>query len=145
MLKTRDIVVGFVFLVVLITGIMILFRIKKTNKSQTPLPTPNIVEQIKSVFPNIPEGIERANLKDVSGGSFVGVATKTEVVANLPELSNGEYYKVSLVDPSGKIIVLGNMVLSKSGYILKYDASKYPGYNKVIISGKSTTLLEGSF
>jgi len=144
-MKSRDVVIGFVFLVILVAGVLWIFRAKNNKTSNLPLPTPNIAQQVKNAFPNIPGGVERANLKDVTGGNSIGVATRTEVVANLPELSAGKYYQVLLVNSSGKSVNLGNMRISKSGYILEYNSANFPGYNKVVITQGSTHVLEGSF
>ena len=144
-MKSRDVVIGFVFLVILVAGVLWIFRAKNNKTSNLPLPTPNIAQQVKNAFPNILGGVERANLKDVTGGNSIGVATRTEVVANLPELSAGKYYQVLLVNSSGKSVNLGNMRISKSGYILEYNSANFPGYNKVVITQGSTHVLEGSF
>jgi hypothetical protein len=146
-MKTRDVVIGFIFLVVLIAGILWIFRTRGSKTSNLPLPTPNISERIKNAFPNlnIPDGVERANLSDVTGGDSIGVATRTEVVANLPELTSGKFYQVMLEDSSGKSVKLGNMRIAKSGYILEYNSANFPGFNKVIVVQGSTRILEGSF
>jgi hypothetical protein len=144
-MKSRDVVIGFVFLVILVAGVLWILRARNIKTSNLPLPTPNIAQQVKNAFPNIPGGVERANLKDVTGGNSIGVATRTEVVANLPELSAGKYYQVLLVNSSGKSVNLGNMRISKSGYILEYNSANFPGYNKVVITQGSTHVLEGSF
>jgi hypothetical protein len=146
-MKSRDVVIGFIFLVILIAGVLWILRAKNIKTSSLPLPTPNIAQQVKNAFPNlnIPEGVERANLSDVTGGNSLGVATRTEVVANLPELPSGKYYQVLLENSSGKDVLLGNMRISKSGYILEYKSTDFPGYNKVIVTQGSTRVLEGSF
>jgi hypothetical protein len=146
-MKTRDIIIGFVFLVILIAGVLWIFRIRNKKTVNTPLPTPNISQLVKSAFPslNIPDGVEKAKLSDVTGGKSIGVATRTEVVANLPEASNGQKYQVLLENDKGETVKLGDMRISKVGYILEYNSSKYPGYNKVIVVLGTTRLLEGSF
>lgn len=146
-MKTRDFIIGFVFLVILVAGVLWIFKVKDAKKAALPIPTPNIAEQIKNTFPNlsIPDGVERANLTDVTGGSSIGVATRTEVVANLPELTKGNSYQVILENASGKTINLGTMRVSKSGWLLQYDPSKYAGYNKVIVASENIHILEGSF
>lgn len=141
-MKTRDVIVGFVFLVVLIAGVLWLVKSRTGKSANLPLPSPSIAEQVNQAFPNIPSGVERANLKDVRGGNSLGVATRTEVVANLP---SDHTYQVSLENSSGKIINLGTMWVSKSGWMLQYDSAKYPGYNKVIVSESGNHILEGSF
>jgi hypothetical protein len=146
-MKTRDIIVGFVFLVILIAGILWIFRVRNKQNTSLPLPTPNITQQVKNAFPNlnIPDGVEKANLRDATGGSSIGVATRTEVVANLPEPTKGQSYQIVLENSKGETVNIGNMRISKSGYILEYSSSKFPGYNKVIIMLGTTRVLEGSF
>jgi hypothetical protein len=146
-MKSRDVIIGFVFLVLLIAGVLWIFRAKNNKTSNLPLPTPNISQRINNAFPNlnIPDGVERANLSDVTGGNSLGVATRTEVIANLPDLPSGKYYQVLLQNSSGKNVNMGNMRISKSGYILEYNSTNFPGYNKVIVVQGSTHILEGSF
>jgi hypothetical protein len=146
-MKSRDVIIGFIFLVLLIAGVLWIFRAKNNKTSNLPLPTPNISQRINNAFPNlnIPDGVERANLSDVTGGNSLGVATRTEVIANLPDLPSGKYYQVLLENSSGKNVNLGNMRISKSGYILEYNSTNFPGYNKVIVVQGSTHILEGSF
>lgn len=145
-MKTRDIAIGFVFLVILITGVLLIYRVKNRQKINSPLPTPNIVQKVGDLSNfNIPDGVERTNLKDVTGGSSIGIATRTEVVANLPELSKNQGYTVLLENSKGEKIFLGRMRISKAGYILEYDSAKHPGFNKIIVVLGSTNILEGSF
>lgn len=143
--KARDVVIGLIVLVILITGALYIRNSRKAKTSSLPVSTPNISQVVKNTFPNIPEGVERANLSDISGGNSIGVATKTEIVANLPELGSGKFYQVLLSNSSGKTVVLGNMKISKSGYILEYSSNRYPDYNKVVVVQGSTHILEGSF
>lgn len=146
-MKLRDVVIGFVFLVILIAGTLWINKTKSVVNTGGPIPTPNIVSRINTAFPNlnIPDGVERANLSDVNGGDNVGVATRTEIVANLPTLDGGKYYQAGLVNDKGDRVLLGSLKVSKSGWILSYDSTKYPGYNKVIVTQGSTSILEGSF
>jgi hypothetical protein len=146
-MKTRDVAIGFVFLVILIAGILWIFKAKNQRVSATPIPSPNIAAKIDKAFPNlnIPKGTERANLSDVSGGSSLGLATRTEIVANLPDPKAGEVYQGWLYNSEGKSVSLGNFRISKSGWILTYDSSKYPGYNKVVVTKGIYHILEGSF
>lgn len=146
-MKTRDIIIGFVFLVILIAGILWIYKAKSVKKTATPLPTPNITSKVKgttSTF-NVPDGVEKAELEDVSGGNSYGVATRTEVVANLPVPESGKKYSVWLMNSNGKTVSIGNLWESKGGWILEYNSSKYPGYNKVIVTQGIYHILEGSF
>lgn len=143
-MKSRDVIIGFVFLVILIAGVLFIFKNKNVKTSKLAIQTPNIVSRINTTFPNfkIPEGVERANLTDINGGNNIGIATRTEIVANLPE---GQIYNVWLVKDSNEKINLGQMKMSKSGWLFNYLSSKYPGYNKIVITDGKTSLLEGSF
>lgn len=143
-MKSRDIIIGFMFLVIFIAGVLFIYKNKNIKNSKLAIQTPNIVSRITTTFPNfkIPEGVERANLVDVKGGNNIGVATRSEVVANLPD---GQIYNVFLENSSGNKINLGIMRISKSGWLLNYSSSKYPGYNKIVITDGKTSLLEGSF
>lgn len=143
-MKFRDVIIGFVFLVILIAGVLIIFKNKNANTSKIAIQTPDVVSRINNTFPNfkILEGVERASLIDVKGGNNIGVATRTEVVANLPD---GQIYNVWLVKDSNEKINLGQMKMSKSGWLLNYSSSKYPGYNKIVITDGKNSLLEGSF
>jgi len=146
-MRTRDIVITFIVLVTLVGGVLLIFRAKSKKMVGSPTPTPNIFQKVNETFPglNIPEGVERANLSDVTGGNSIGVATRTEIVANLPELAKGQVYQGWAENSSGKTVLLGNFRVSKGGWILNYDSSKYSGYNKVIVSVGTKHVLEGSF
>jgi hypothetical protein len=147
-MKARDVIIGFIFLVLLIAGAIWIFRSRKTA-STTLLPTssPSFDSKLSTAFPSfkIPEGTERAELKDVSGGNNIGVATRSEVVVNLPEPPAGQTYKGYLVNDSGNEVAIGDFTTSKSGWMLSYDSAKFPGYNKVVVKVDSTPVLEGSF
>jgi hypothetical protein len=143
-MKSRDVIVGFVFLVILIAGVLWIFKNKNSSKVSGPVPTPVFSSKIDELFPNlnIPEGVEKIELKDVTGSNNFGIATRTEIVANLPE---GRVYNGWLVNSEGKKVLLGTLKVVKSGWMLSYASSRYPGYNKVIVSQNDNTILEGSF
>jgi len=92
----------------------------------------------------IPVDAEKVELKNVSGEPGMGIATRNEILADLPALKEGENYQVLLGNGS-KTIILGTMRQAKGGYLLEYDSTKYPGYNQVIIIKGSKRILEGSF
>lgn len=146
-MKSRDIVTGFIILVLLVGGALLIRNLRNKNQAQEPTPTPSIEEKVKETFNGltIPSDIERTELKDVSGGGAFGVATRTEMLANLPQLPAGQYYQGKLENGSGQSVLLGTFRVAKGGYILEYDSSKYSGYNKVIVVLGDKTLLEGSF
>ena len=138
----------FVALVAVVIGFFLLFpSLKKSPPSlNIPLATPGIEEQIEQKFGglDIPEDVEKIELKNVSGDEGIGIATRSEILADLPDLGRGESYQVLLSDGS-KTILLGNLRLAKGGYILEYDSSKYPEFDQIIIVKGSKRILEGSF
>lgn len=146
-MKSRDFIIGFIVLVILVAGVLWISKYKNKATSNLPIETPNITSKIEKAFPNlvIPQGVERAELSDVNGGELVGVATRTEIIANLPAPSTGKYYQGWLENKDGKTVLIGNFKASKSGWILSYDAKKYSGYDKVIVKQGDVRLLEGSF
>ena len=146
-MKTRDIVVGFLVLVVIVVGVVLLLNSRKKAATLLPSPTPSITQKVNNAFPNIniPDNIEKAELKDVTGGESFGVATRTEIIANLPDLSTGRFYQGKLQNNQGKTVTLGNFRAAKGGFLLEYNSSRYPGYNTVLVTQGSTTILQGSF
>lgn len=146
-MKTRDIVTGLVVLVVIIAGVLLLRNARNKKLAGNPTPTPSITQKMNNTFPglNIPQGSVKAELKDVTGGESYGVATETEIVANLPDLKAGQVYQAWLTNESGKKLLLGNLKLAKGGFILEYNSSKYQGYNKISITLGTKSILEGSF
>lgn len=135
-------------LVVVIAGFLFLLDIKKSNnKIQTfPSPTPSVVKQVEEKFKGllIPDDSTKIELKNVSNIEGIGVATNTEVLADLPELGRGESYQV-LLSNGTKTVLLGNLKQAKGGWILEYDLSKHVGYKEIIVSKGSKEILKGSF
>jgi hypothetical protein len=146
-MKTRDIVTGLIVLVVLIAGVLLIRNARNKSLTTIPSPTPSVSEQLSKTFPglNIPAGTETADLKDVTGGNAMGVATRTEIIANLPALTGGKFYQGFLENSQGRQVPLGTLRLTKSGWMVSYNSSKYPGYNKVIVETSGKHILEGSF
>ncbi len=145
-MKTKDAVIGLVVLVILITSALLIKR-ARTNKLQNmPSATPTVEQRIKDTFGGliIPEDVDKADLTDVSGGDGVGIATRTEILADLPEPTSNRFYQAWL-EKDGKKVLLGRMRVAKGGYIIEYDGARYPGYNKVVVTLGETRILEGSF
>ena len=147
-MKARDIVIGLVVLVILITAVLVIKR--SLNKKITTTSNPqtiSIQQKIQNTFPGltIPNDGPQINLTDVTGGQSFGIVTKNEILANLPDLPAGKTYLVWLGNSDGKTILLGNLKNAKGGYLLDYNAADYPGFNKIIISSNGKNILEGSF
>lgn len=146
-MKTRDIVVGFLVLVIVVAAVLVIGRVKiNTNKVQAPSATPSIQQRVVSKFNGlvIPQDEAHVELKDVSGGNSAGLATRTEILADLPDLAAGQFYQ-GWLENGGKMVLLGKLRMAKGGWILDYNSSKYPGYNKVVVTLDGKHILEGSF
>jgi len=142
----KKILIYFVVIVAVI-ALFLYFRSKKTvNTLPVIAPTPTIEQKIESKLKGftIPTDAERIELKDVSGGDSFGIATRNEIMADLPEPTLGQYYQAYL-EKEGKTVVLGRMEEGKGGWIISYDSSRFPGYYKVIVMLGAKHILEGSF
>lgn len=146
-MRARNILFAFIVVVAVVAGVLFLKNRTKVFPKVNPSATPSIQQQIESKFKGltIPTDTEKIELKDVSGGSGMGIATRNEILADLPAISNGQSYQGRLENSSGKTVLLGNLTMSKGGWILNYNSEVFPGYNKVIITVGIKHILEGSF
>ena len=145
-MKTRSIFIAFVVVVIAVAGILFINKKLKVNKLLAPSVTPTIQQKIESKFLGltIPTDAERAELKDVSGGGGIGLATRTEILADLPDPPKGQLYQARL-EKDDKTVLIGNLRVAKGGWMISYNSGAYPGYNKVIVTLGDTHILEGSF
>lgn len=147
-MNKRDVIVGLAVIVVFV-GVFLLFKRRKANL-QVPqvTPTPTATETIQSKFNmQIPDNVEKAELKDVTGGNASGVATRDTVLADLPDLDNGYFYQV-WDELNGKLASLGKMRAVKGGYLFEgnIQGSKVVvSKEKVFDNDLETKILEGSF
>ena len=133
--RKRDLVIGLILLVVLALG----FYWYKNRKPQLKVPeTPTIQEvegNLENKFKyNIPDNVEKADLKDITGGDASGIATRNEILVDILDPEPGTFYQAWLENSEGKLVSLGKLVLNKGGWLITYKSSMYPGYNKVVIS-----------
>lgn len=166
-MKARDVIIGLIVLVVLITGAIYIRNARKAKSLTVPVPTPNF-QQTESKFPGltVPENADKANLNNVSGGEGVGESFKTfsngkfalTVMADLPAPAAGYFYQSWLVrgnpgDDNFAFVSLGKMNMAKGGYISELSTSKdYSDYKKVVVTLEKSLdatpevhILEGSF
>jgi len=152
--KTRDAVIGFIVLVVLITG-AVLIRNSRKNKLALPLPTLTVEQKVTDKFGGlvIPADVDKADLTDVSGTGGLGIATRKfangrfelTVLADLPDPRPGVSYKVFLFKDDASIPV-GTLRVAKGGYLVDFVSSRdYSDYSKVVVTLENTNVLEGSF
>jgi hypothetical protein len=132
-MKSRDIVIGVLVLVLL--GGIVYWR-QKNNKT-IPLKVPETLSTEKTLEDkfkiDIPEDVDKAELKDISGGNGSGIATKdfkdgkftSSVIVDLPAPGQGEKYQawLSKDDGSGSTL-LGTLRSAKGGYMLDYKSDK---------------------
>lgn len=116
--RARDVITGFIVLLVIIVGVVWIFKYRNKIKEVLPVPTPSIVQKIQDKFTgfNIPDNVDKKELKDITGGSAMGVVTETEVLADLPEVSSSEFYQVWDIS-NDKLVSLGKMRMAKGGYL----------------------------
>ncbi len=147
----RDVLAGLLILIVL--GVVI-YMFAKPNVPKAPLTfaSPKPLEIIEDKFRlDIPDNVEKTELIDVAGGTGSGIATRNEILVDLPDPEAGKFYQAWL-EKDGKIVSLGKLTMEKGGWLISYNAASYPGYNKVIISletkfdmNMETKVLEGTF
>jgi len=144
--KAKNIFIAFIVVVAIVAGALLIRNRTKPTPVIAPSATPSIQQQLQNKFNGlvVPQSGESIELKDVSGGSSMGLATRNEILADLPTLPSGQFYQAWLAN-NGQTVLLGTLRMAKGGWILNYDSSKYPGYNKVIVTVGQKQILEGSF
>ena len=151
----RDIMIGLVILVV-IAGLVYWFKLRKPTPT-VPVSTTPSIEQVEGTIEDkfkftVPDNVEKALLKDITGGDGSGIATRTEILVDLPDSEPGTYYQAWLENANGKLLSLGKLEIAKGGWLVRYNGASYPTYNKVVISQEKVVdgaieerVLEGSF
>ena len=165
-MKIRDIVIG--LLVLLLLAGVIYWRQRSQRPEEVAVPqTLSTEDKIEDKFNvQIPENVDKAELKDVSGGNASGLATRKfeneefelGILADLPAAQTGSFYEGWISKgEEGKegyeILSLGGLMVAKGGYLLDFKSvTNYSDYSKVIVSleksvGESPdkSVLEGSF
>jgi hypothetical protein len=165
----RNILIGLI-VVALVAGGFYLLK-GRASKNQLQEETPSVASTTESKIKNrfmleIPDDVEKAELKDVSGGESYGVATRKfesgvfthTVLADLSTPESGFFYEGWLVrgkqgDADFDFFSTGKMRIAKGGYLLEFSANiDYPEYKGVVITLEKTEdkkpethILEGSF
>lgn len=162
----RNVVIGLLVLVGL--GALIYWATRtKTTSEIVPTPTPSVEQRLQESFKyEIPENFEKAELKDVTGGTASGIATRNyesgkfshAILADLPDPEAGSFYEGWLVrgqegDENFAYISTGRMVVAKGGFMLEFEASRdYSDYSGIIVTLEKVNdqkpekhILEGSF
>ncbi len=160
-MKRRDIVIGLIVVVLLVSAIYLIRRRSEQTPVISETTTGETEEKIEETFRlDIPEDIEKAELKDVTGGTATGIATREfvngvfthSVLVDLPDPEPGYFYEGWLVK-GDKFFSTGKMRIAKGGYLLEYDSHvDYSDYGKVVITLEKVFdatpekhILEGTF
>ena len=161
----RNVVIGLIALAI-IAGIIYWYR--RTSQTELPpSPEPTFEETFEDKFNiQVPDDVDKAQLRDVSGGDASGLATRIyeggafshAVLADLLDPASGYFYEGWLVrgkegDENFSYISTGRLILAKGGYMLELESSKdYSEYSGVVVTlemvndGKPEKhVLEGSF
>ena len=154
----KDLITGFIVLAILAGGY---YWLKKSEPTTTPAPTPKIEDKIEDSFKvNIPEDVDKVELKDLTGKGVSALATKkfankkfeSMVLADLPDPDSGKFYQAWLVKDTN-YVSMGKMRVAKGGWISEFQSSTdYSSYKKVVVSLETKfdqtpeeIILEGTF
>lgn len=148
-MNRRDIVIGVVILAAL-SAVVFFWRRPEIDEELKVPQTLSVEDAIEDAFNlEIPEDVEKAEMRDVSGGDASAIATRKfengrfelNVLADLPD---GSY--TSELKKDGETKPLGSLRIAKGGYLLEFrgfeDLSDYSTVK--VISGEET-ILEGRF
>lgn len=152
----KDIVAGFVIVVVIFISIYLFknYSNKKSVTQKSPIPVSvTYKDSFEKKFKyTIPEGVATYELKDVSGGNSMGIATDTELLADMEDPQYGYSYQAWKETNEGKLYLIGNLKMLKGGWMIDYDRSKLEDAKKIIVSLEKRNdsiiekrILEGSF
>lgn len=163
-MKRRDIVIG-VSVLIFLTALGY-WRVKTRQPQLDVSEDVAIEEMIEETFNlTIPDDVEKATLKDATGGDSSGITTRDyedgkfslTVLADLPDIEIGVYQawlqKGEKGEENYSLISLGKMRVAKGGWILEFESSlNYSDFESVLVSSEETfdknietRILEGSF
>lgn len=148
----RDILIGAAILVIVILGIYLIRR-PKTGTTAVVSPLPSAISEFEQKLQRdfnikVPDNVEKIELKDVTGGSLTGIATRNyenstfnhTVIADLPDPDPGYFYQGWLVrgnpgDSNYSAISTGRLTSEKGGWMVNYKVNKdLRDYKKVVVT-----------
>ncbi|OGM04501.1 hypothetical protein A2715_01230 [Candidatus Woesebacteria bacterium RIFCSPHIGHO2_01_FULL_39_32] len=149
-MKRRDIVIGSVILLLLVGVIYWNRRNRRLEELKVPETlTKSVEETLEDKFKiEIPEDIDKAELKDVLGGTASGIATRKfenstfthAIISDLVDPEDGTFYQAWLVrgeegSENYSVISTGRPQLTKGGWTLSFESKvDYSDHSKVIIT-----------
>jgi hypothetical protein len=162
-MKRRDIVIGIVLLAAIV-GLFYLRNRRQAEEMRVPeqeVSSESTEQRIEEIFnTDIPDDVEKAELKAVDDGDGSAIATRKEeegsrefaVLADLPDPETGKFYEAWLVKDDEQVS-LGGMRVAKGGWVLETTSTRdLGGFDKVVVSLESSrdneiedSVLEGEF
>ena len=164
-MNRRDIVIG-IGILLLLAGV-VFFRQKGQEENLVVPQTLSVEDQIEKSFNiQIPEDVDKAELKDTTGAGSSAIATRKfengkfefSVLADLPDPAQGQFYQGWLIkgeegSDDFSSVSAGKMRIAKGGWMIEYNsATDYSDHGKVVVSLEKTLdsnieekVLEGSF
>ncbi len=149
-MNRRDIVIGLLFLIILSGVVIWRARINSKNKEELIVPqTLSVEDQLEERFNlKIPEDVDKVELKDVTGGTASGIATRKfengkfelSILSDLSDPTEGKFYQAWLVkgnegEEGYTTVSLGKLILAKGGWILNYNSkTDYRENGRVLVS-----------
>lgn len=170
--RTRNVLVGVVLVIVFLLIIIFFIRRGQTSNevpifSPYPSTTSNYSQELQNNFGiTLPSSAVKADLKDVTGGNQMGIATSDKengqnvytILANLQDPQSGYFYEAWILrgkpgDSNYDLVSLGRLNLAKGGYLVNYSTSKDLSDHKniwvtlenVLDNTPHQHILEGSF
>lgn len=151
----RDVVIGFIIIILIVVGAFYYRKTLRDKKISNTLPTPisiSFKKELENKFKfDIPDNTNSIELKDVSDGNGRGIATDTEVLADIEDPATNYFYQAWL-QKGDSIVSLGKLEIAKGGWLLEYNRSKLNDAEKIVISLEKIfdnklekRVLEGSF
>src|SRR3989344_9033975 len=166
-MNRRDIVIGLLILLSLVGVIYYRQKTRPSEEMRVPETLSSTEEVLEEKFNvNIPDDVDKAELKDISGGSSTGIATRDfenntfthSVLADLPDPQDGKFYAGWLVradvgSENFSQVSTGRMILAKGGWMLNFESKiDYSDHGKVVITEEERSdatpekyILEGTF
>ena len=164
-MNRRDIVIG-AGILLLLAGVI--YWRQTTRPEETRVPeTLSVEDQLEEQFKfEIPEDVDKAELKDVAGVGATAIATRDykngkythTVLVDIADPEVGTFYQGWIVkgeegSEDFSMISTGKLRLAKGGWMIEYESSTdYSDYDKVLITQEKVLdnlpedkLLEGAF
>lgn len=167
----RQRAIAVIVIVLIIVGLALFFRGGKEEEVEVTEGEGVRIEDVVSELSTqlgvtVPEDVERTSMRDVSGGTATGLATRIfeegrfthTILAALPDLEAGSFYAGWLVrgregEEGYSLMSTGKLRISKGGYLLEFTSNQdLTDHSRVTVTLErvddgqpETQILEGEF